>query len=651
MSDNVTVSEIENLRRELAEVRREREAIAEALEAVARLADDRDVAFRSLLRMAAHLCGAENGNIYLVQGDYLVGTLRMSDDPGENAFVRGLSYPLSCDDNLRVRCVVRGEALQVCDTYAVDYGSTVLRDRFKFGSFLVVPMMLNGVGVGVFALTRTRPSVFTEAQIALVRGFAAQAAIVVRNARQFQALESRTAELNDALEQQTVTAETLKTLSFSVFDLDAVLNTLARSAMKLCDADSGALALRRNGEVRMQVTIGYDHDLEAYLKAKKFTPGRETIVSRVLLSGLVEMVYDTALDQDIISVSTRRHRSLLGMPLLRDGEVVGVFTLRRLEPGGFTERQIELIKTFADQAVIAIGNVSLFQALEARTEELRRLLEDLHAAQDRLIQTEKLASLGQLTAGIAHEIKNPLNFINNFSALSVGLLSEIEAALSDADLGDATRAEVADGLSLLKSNLERVEQHGKRADSIVKNMLLHSRTGSGDRREVDVNALVEESVNLAYHGARAEKPGFNVTLKRDFDPAAGSISAFPQEITRVVLNLVSNGFYATAQRQETAASGYEPTVTASTRAVGDMVQIRIRDNGVGIPDEVKAKLFNPFFTTKPAGEGTGLGLSLSHDIVVKQHGGAIVVATQLGAFTEFTITLPRRAAQGVQGHS
>ena len=287
---------------------------------------------------------------------------------------------------------------------------------------------------------------------------------------------------------------------------------------------------------------------------------------------------------------------------------------------------------------------TLEQKVRDRTQELQRSLEDLHAAQDRLVQSEKLASLGQLTAGIAHEIKNPLNFINNFSALSVELLDELDAALKGAALDDDLRAEITATCQLLKQNLERVEQHGKRADSIVKNMLLHSRTGSGDRREVDVNALVEESVNLAYHGARAEKPGFNVTLKRDFDPAAGSISAFPQEITRVVLNLVSNGFYATAQRQETAASGYEPTVTASTRAVGDMVQIRIRDNGVGIPDEVKAKLFNPFFTTKPAGEGTGLGLSLSHDIVVKQHAGSLSFNSEVGVFTEFLISLPRKAS-------
>jgi signal transduction histidine kinase len=201
---------------------------------------------------------------------------------------------------------------------------------------------------------------------------------------------------------------------------------------------------------------------------------------------------------------------------------------------------------------------------------------------------------------------------------------------------------------MLKGNLEKVVQHGKRADSIVKNMLLHSREGSGEHRPVDINAIVEESLNLAYHGARAEKSGFNITLKRDLDPAAGMIDLYPQEITRVFLNLISNGFYAAAKRKEAGEESFEPTLSATTKSLGNQVEIRIRDNGTGIPLEVKEKMFNPFFTTKPAGEGTGLGLSMSHDIVVKQHGGKIDVDTEPGAFTEFIITLPRTAAAQTQ---
>jgi len=200
-------------------------------------------------------------------------------------------------------------------------------------------------------------------------------------------------------------------------------------------------------------------------------------------------------------------------------------------------------------------------------------------------------------------------------------------------------------METLRGNLDKIVQHGKRADSIVKNMLLHSREGSGEHRPVDINVVLEESLNLAYHGARAEKQGFNITLERSFDPAAGEVDLFPQEITRVFLNLISNGFYAATKRKNQIADGtYEPTLAAVTKNLGDRVEIRIRDNGAGILPEVKERMFNPFFTTKPAGEGTGLGLSISHDIIVKQHAGTIEVETRPGEFTEFRIVLPRTAA-------
>jgi signal transduction histidine kinase len=267
------------------------------------------------------------------------------------------------------------------------------------------------------------------------------------------------------------------------------------------------------------------------------------------------------------------------------------------------------------------------------------------------VQTEKLASLGQLTAGIAHEIKNPLNFVNNFAALSAELTAELDDTLAPAPLDQKMRGDVDELTQMLKSNLEKVVQHGKRADSIVKNMLLHSREGSSERRSADVNALVGEALNLAYHGARAEKAGFNITLEQEFDPDAGAIDLYPQEITRALLNLISNGFYAATKRKVEEGDGiYEPVLRVATRALGKTVEIRVRDNGSGIPPKVREKMFNPFFTTKPTGEGTGLGLSMTHDIIVKQHGGRIDVETEVGGFTEFIITLPRenRTADGTK---
>jgi two-component system, NtrC family, sensor kinase len=331
-------------------------------------------------------------------------------------------------------------------------------------------------------------------------------------------------------------------------------------------------------------------------------------------------------------------RAVLVTPLLRGEDIVGLLVVRRHSPGDFARNIVDLIKTFAAQSAVAIENARLFKDVEAS-------LEDLRTTQDRLVQTQKLASLGQLTAGIAHEIKNPLNFVNNFSGVSVELIDELQQALGAPQLDNKARAEIAELANTLRGNLDKIVQHGKRADAIVKNMLLHSREGSGEHRLVDANALVEESLNLAYHGARAEKQGFKINIERSLDPAAGKVDVFPQEITRALLNVISNGFYAATKRKEQdKTDGYEPILVASTKNLSDRVEVSIRDNGTGIPPEVKEKMFNPFFTTKPAGEGTGLGLSICHDIIVKQHSGSIEVDSQPGEYTEVRIVLPRAAA-------
>jgi signal transduction histidine kinase len=277
-----------------------------------------------------------------------------------------------------------------------------------------------------------------------------------------------------------------------------------------------------------------------------------------------------------------------------------------------------------------------------KTEELEQALQQLKEMQDQLVVQEKMASLGSLTAGIAHEIKNPLNFVTNFAILSRDLLKELEEIMAPQRTAmPPDDQEYAGGIvSDLTTNLDKILEHGKRADSIVRGMLAHSRGGGSQRETVDINALVAEAVNLAYHGLRAQDSSFNIALENDFASDLAPLSVVPQDLSRVFLNIANNGCYAAHQRKLKQSDGYRPTLRTTTRRTADSVEIRIRDNGTGMPQSVVQKIFNPFFTTKPTGQGTGLGLSLSYQIVVEQHKGSIKVNTQEGEFTEFVIALP-----------
>jgi signal transduction histidine kinase len=456
-------------------------------------------------------------------------------------------------------------------------------------------------------------------------------------------LDERTSERDEALERQTATADILKVIASSPDDVQPVFQAIADRSNRLVNALSTTVFRVVDGMMHLRAFTPRTPEADATLQATFPAPLSTFSWGESIRRGEIYRVIDTEHEPEGLRALARLRgwRSCLCVPLLRDGKLIGMIGPTRAEPGPFADHHVQLLQTFADQAVIAISNVGLFNEVQERTRELSASLDDLRTAQDRLVQTEKLASLGQLTAGIAHEIKNPLNFVNNFSELSAELTDELNDVLKPVALDNKVREEVDELMGMLKDNLEKVVQHGKRADSIVKNMLQHSREGSGEHRPADINAIVDDSLNLAYHGARAEKAGFSIALQRDLDPSVGMADVYPQEITRVLLNLISNGFYAATKRKLEAGDGFEPMLSAATKNLGDKVEIRIRDNGTGIPEDVKEKIFNPFFTTKPAGEGTGLGLSMSHDIIVKQHGGTIEVETKPGQFTEFKLVLPR----------
>jgi len=650
-------NEVKQRTEDLSESLQQQTATGDVLKVISRSAFDLDTVMNTLSRSAAELCGADLSALFLRDGESLA--LRGHSDVDAKVFDFLRQARVAIDDQSHMgRCLLSGSVANVAD-FESDTTSRVrtFQQALGFKALLIVPLMREGRGVGVFALCRNQVGAFSERQIELVQTFADQAVIAIENVRLFDEVQAKTRDLSEALTYQTGTSNILKVIASSPTDVGPVLKAIADSACELCEAHDAIVHLREGDHLRYRahhgpIPFGFEKlpsgDGPIPFGIEKLPINRDWVTGRSVVDKVPIHLHDALSAEGAEFPEAQRlsrregTRTIFSVPMLREGESIGAIVLRRTEVCPFSDKQINLLQTFADQAVIAIGNVRLFDEVQQRTRELAASLEDLRTAQDRLIQTEKLASLGQLTAGIAHEIKNPLNFVNNFAALSAELTDELNDVLRPAALDGKVREEVDELTGMLKDNLEKVVQHGKRADSIVKNMLLHSREGSGDHRPADINALLDESLNLAYHGARAEKPAFNVTLQRDFDATAGTIEVFPQEITRVFLNLIANGFYAVAKRKaETANSGFDPILSAATRNLGDTVEIRIRDNGTGIPTEVKDKMFNPFFTTKPAGEGTGLGLSMSHDIIVKQHGGSIDVETAPGQFTEFKIVLPR----------
>ena len=635
---------------ELSEALRQQTATADVLQVISGSAFNLQPVFDTVAESSVKLCDAERAMIWRYDGELLRMVAAFNSPPEFKEWVA--QHPLRPGRHSgAARAALERRTIHIPDVQADPEYTFGAKDVEPIRTVLAVPILKGDDLLGVIIIYRFEVRPFTDKLIALVETFADQAAIAIENVRLFEEVQQRTEALAESLQQQTATADVLKVISRSAFDLPTVLQTLVESAARLCEADKTTIIRRKGAALYVIEACGFSQEFMQAVKDMPIEPTSGLAAGRALLEGQVVHIPDVEADPDYTFTAKTLGdiRTTLAVPMLREGEAIGVLILTRSAVRPFTDKQLETASTFADQAAIAIENVRLFDSVEARTRELATSLAELRAAQDRLVQTEKLASLGQLTAGIAHEIKNPLNFVNNFSALAVDLIGELQEKLQGARLNNEVNAQITEVADMLKGNLGKVVEHGKRADLIVKNMLLHSRQESGEHRPVDINALVAESLNLAYHGARAAKQGFNITLEQSLDPAAGIVDVFPQEITRVLLNLISNGFYAATKRKAEANSdAYEPTLTATTKDLGDSVEIRIRDNGTGVPTEVREKIFNPFFTTKPPGEGTGLGLSLSYDIIVKQHGGSIEVDTQPGEFTEFKIVLPRSAASVAQ---
>jgi GAF domain-containing protein len=643
--------EVQARTRELSESLQFQTASSDVLKVISSSPDALQPVLDAIVETSRELCGSDGATIVLFRDRKAYFAAVAGVPPQHFEYLR--DNPASIDEpgSLFERMVREKRTLHLPNV--MDDPEISRQPRTAMGgprALMVAPLLRDGEPVGAIVLRQSHLKPFTPRQIQAIEVFADQAVIAISNVELFEEVQARTRDLTESLQQQTATSEVLQVISSSPGDLAPVFEKMLENATRVCGAEFGSMFLLEDGRVRQAALYNAPPAFAAARVDAIRQPHPRGPVAKAIESKQVIHVADVRATPGYLEgslatvelVELGGARTIVVVPMLRDNEVIGVITVYRQEIRPFDDKQVDLLRNFARQAVIAIENARLLKELRQRTADLSQSLDELRTAQDRLVQTEKLASLGQLTAGIAHEIKNPLNFVNNFAALSAELTGELNDALKQAEIGEKLRTEVDELTGLLKDNLEKVVQHGKRADSIVKNMLLHSREGGGEHRPSDINALIDESLNLAYHGARAERPDFNVTLERDYDPDAGQVDLFPQEITRVFLNLVSNGFYAvTKRRKEGGEPGFEPTLRASTKNLGESVEIRIRDNGTGIPPEVKEKMFNPFFTTKPAGEGTGLGLSMSHDIIVKQHGGTIDVDTFPGHFTEFRIVLPR----------
>jgi len=739
-------------------------ATSNVLQVISRSTFDLQPVLDTLLQAAARLCDAEMGLIANREGNVLT-TFAFS--PEWDPLVRKTTFAPG-RGSVTGRVLLERGVIHVADLTAdPEYAHPEAITVGKMRTALAVPLLREIEPLGVIYLARQRVEPFSERQIELVRTFADQAVIAIENTRLLT-------ELREALEQQTATAEVLQVINSSRGDLMPVFDAMLERAMRLCQAELGLLTSREEEGYRVVAARSGRPELVAITQGRLLRVNRDGVTGRVALEGRVVHIVDAFADpgyrlEDIKAAGNVR--TLLGVPLLRDGAVAGTINLglERVEP--FTDKQIALMQNFAAQAVIAMDNARLLDEIRQRQAELRvtfdnmgdgvamfdgelrlaawnlnfqrildlsdafvaarpsyqdyarylaargeygavdveaevrrlsglvgtqgslertrpdgrvievrynavpggglvliysditerkraeaevraardaaeRALRELQTAQASLLHAQKMAALGQLTAGIAHEIKNPLNFVNNFADLSVELLDELKETAEPAvvSLGEDARAEIDEIVQMLTGNLAKIAEHGRRADGIVKSMLAHSRGGSGDWQATDINALVDEALNLAYHGARARDQNFNITLERDLDRRIAPLELVPQDLTRVFLNLFGNGFYAAERRPRETGDGFHPVLKVTTRDLGAAVEIRVRDNGIGIAPELRDKLFQPFFTTKPTGEGTGLGLSISWDIVTQQHGGTIEVDSTFGEFTEFTICLPRTFA-------
>ena len=496
-------------------------------------------------------------------------------------------------------------------------------------SAVFVPIIINDIVRGSISLQNVdKENAFDDADVRLVSTLVNSMSVALENARLFD----ETLRLLDESKKRTAELSTVNSISQAIvghLEIDKLINLVGDKVRDLFKANIVYLAVLNKQTNIIEFPYGYGDEYPP-LKLG------EGLTSKIILTK-ESLLINRKIDEREEEVIGTPAASYLGVPIPVGGDIIGVLSVQSTEKENlFTDDDKRLLSTIAAHVGIALNNANAY-------EELNKTLENLQATQNQLVAQEKLASLGQLTAGIAHEIKNPLNFVNNFSELSVGLVEELQQGLHliRDELSDDIREELFEISDTLKQNSEKIREHGKRADSIVHSMLQHSRGKTGEKQPTDINAILDEDLNLVYHGMRAQDSSFNIKIEREYDTNLEQIKVIPQDMSRVFLNILTNGCYEAHRKKIETKSESPAVIKVKTLNSEKYIEVRIKDNGFGIPEKIKENLFTPFFTTKPTGKGTGLGLSISYDIVVREHLGTLDFETEEGQYTEFIIKLPK----------
>lgn len=615
----------------LFEREQQQRTIAQSLQEVAVMLNsslDQPVVLEKILKYLKRVVNYDSAGVFSIEGNDLVmiaGTELIKHQLGLRlAIESGKGFKTEVEVLRTRQPVVTGD-IRLLPGYETGWKG----DR-RVRSWMCIPLITHKEVIGILTIDNFKQNAYGQGDVRAAVAFAAQASIAFRNALHFSQ-EQRQRQIAESLRQ-------VSTVLNNSLDLETVLDKLLEQLENVVHYDSAGVFLKEGEEL---VIVGGAKLGKAYLGFRVPLDSRDP-AALAYKTGQTRIVSDVFSDPDWQVWEDGDYiRAWLGTPLFVADTIIGVLTVDHSTPAAYSQEDAHILQTFATQAAIAIRNARLFDAEQRQRHLAEYALAELKETQQQLIHREKMASLGELTAGIAHEIKNPLNFVNNFAAMSIELSRELQAMLAKPNLLPQEQAEIELLIAEIVTNAQRVNEAGQRADRIVRSMLLHSRGKPGHKQRISLNHLLDEAINLTYHSMRAKNSNFTLVIETDYAPNLPPIEVLPQDLSRALVNIISNVCDATEQKRRISDRHYQPALKVGSCHNDHAIIITIRDNGVGIAPDTLDKIFQPFFTTKPSGEGTGLGLSIAYEIISQSHSGTITVESQVSEGSLFTITLPR----------